>query len=212
MELVDADYQFLYCDIGCNGRVSDGGVFRSCSLNEAMEKRTINFPDPKPAPGDERPVNFYIVADEAFPLRENLMKPFAQRSLDPEKRVFNYRLSRARRVVENAFGILANRFRVFLTTIALPPKTVEKLVLACLCLHNMLRREAGNSYCGHLLDREDPTTHEFIPGAWRQDPTMEKAALPTGTNPTNRAKMLQQYLCTYVNSSIGSVPWQWDCC
>ena len=73
-----------------------------------------------------------------------------------DKRVYNYRLSRARRVVGNAFGILANRFRIFLTPIALPPATVEQIVLAACGLHNMLQTEVGPVYFGALADREDP--------------------------------------------------------
>ena len=95
-------------------------------------------------------------ADDAFPLREYLLKQFPHRSLEVDKRVYNYRLSRARRVVENAFGILANRFRIFLTPIALPPATVEQIVLAACSLHNMLRTEVGPAYFGALADRVDP--------------------------------------------------------
>ncbi|XP_033989775.1 protein ALP1-like [Trematomus bernacchii] len=117
MALVDSNYKFLYVDVGCNGRISDGGVFGGCSLQDALENRTFNIPAPAPLPASDQAVCYHIVADEAFPLKEYLMKPYLNRRLAVEQRIFNYRLSRARRVVENAFGILANRFRVFLTTI-----------------------------------------------------------------------------------------------
>ena len=63
-----------------------------------------------------------IVADDAFPLKEHIQKRYSQVGLTIEKRIFNYRLSRAQRIVENAFGILANLFRVFMTPIGLAPE------------------------------------------------------------------------------------------
>ena len=52
---------------------------------------------------------------------------------------FNHRLSRARRCVENVFGILANRAGFLLTTLRQEPQNVEIMVNACITLHNMLR-------------------------------------------------------------------------
>ena len=40
LAVVDADYKFLYVDIGCNGRISDGGVFRNSTLSTALEQNT----------------------------------------------------------------------------------------------------------------------------------------------------------------------------
>lgn len=74
-----------------------------------------------------------------FPLRTDLQKPFYHRQLDHDQRIYNYRLSRAWRVVENAFGIFANRLRVFRTTINLHPDKVVKITLASCVIHNFLR-------------------------------------------------------------------------
>jgi len=38
MAVVDADYKFIYVDVGCNGRISDGGVFRNSTFSEALER------------------------------------------------------------------------------------------------------------------------------------------------------------------------------
>lgn len=45
-----------------------------------------------------------------------------------KKRIFNYRHSRARRISENLFGIIANRWRVFRTVLQLAPSSTESLV------------------------------------------------------------------------------------
>lgn len=128
MALVDANYKFTYIDVGSNGRVSDGGVLRGCSLHEAIEQNSLNFPGPKPLPGRTTPVPHVIVADEAFPLKDNLMKPYPQRGgVDDDRRIFNYRLSRARRIVENAFGILSNRFRVLRSPICYSQSELKRL-------------------------------------------------------------------------------------
>jgi hypothetical protein len=61
------------------------------------------------------------------------------RNITQPECIFNYRLSRARRIVENAFGILTNCFQCFLTTLQLGPESASDVVLACVCLHNLMR-------------------------------------------------------------------------
>ena len=78
-------------------------------LCEAFDNRTIGLPEDAPFPADDQPMPYSIVADDAFALRSWLMKPYPNRSMTREQRLYNYRLSRARRCVENAFGILAHR-------------------------------------------------------------------------------------------------------
>ena len=76
-----------------------------------LEANTLNVPNPKVLPGAPHlgAVPYVIVADEAFPPKAYIMRPYPGRHLSEERKVFNYRLSRARRIVENAFGILSSK-------------------------------------------------------------------------------------------------------
>jgi len=109
MALVDADYKFIYVNVGASGAGSDGGVFAETDLKATLEDGSIGLPEAEPLPNDVKCMPYYIVGDDAFPLKTWLMKPVPNRNLTVEQRIFNYRLSRARRVVENAFGLLAAR-------------------------------------------------------------------------------------------------------
>lgn len=88
-----------------------------------------------------------FLGDEAFPLLNNLLKPYKREvaTIDKDKAIFNYRLSRARRLVENSFGILAQRFRIFYTPIDLNVVTVEHLVTSACLIHNMMIDEKSIS-------------------------------------------------------------------
>ena len=65
---------------------------------------------------------YVIIADDAFLLKSDLLKPYPYCNLSLWHRIFNYRLSRGRRIVKNSLGILANRFQVFLVTVHLSPE------------------------------------------------------------------------------------------
>ena len=107
-----------------------------------------------PAEENEESLPFVFVADEAFALGPHLMRPFPLRTLTHERRVYNYRLARARRVVENAFEIMASRFRLFLTAINLAEYKWNHVILCCFILHNFLKRHSHN-YLTVLADEAD---------------------------------------------------------
>ena len=71
--------------MGCNGRISDGGVFKNCSLYHALEEKRLNILKETQLPGTEQTFPFVIVADDAFPLKDYIMKPYSQNGLTPEK-------------------------------------------------------------------------------------------------------------------------------
>jgi hypothetical protein len=41
LAVVDAKYNFIYVDIGAQGRISDGGVFKASSLHEKIEEKRL---------------------------------------------------------------------------------------------------------------------------------------------------------------------------
>ena len=107
LALVDAKYKFLWVDVGTNGSSSDAQIFNDCDFS-LRHYCTLDVPDAEPLPGDDRDMPYFLIGDDTFSLRTWLMKPFSARGLPDEERIYNYRLSHARRVVENAFGIMAD--------------------------------------------------------------------------------------------------------
>lgn len=207
MALVDAQYRFLWTQIGDVGSSSDGQIWNHCDFRQALQDGVLGVPDADPLPGDDVNTPYYIIGDDAFAMRTWLMKPFPRRGLDHGQQVFNYRLSRARRVVENAFGILANRFRCLLSTLQVHVDTAALVVRSCVTLHNYLRvrNPAADQ---HLVDQED-AQHNLVDGAWRANANLLDLTQPQcGNRDTREAKRQRLYLKNYLTSPAGSVPWQ----
>lgn len=141
LALVDAHYRFIAVDIGGYGRNSDGGLFTISNLGKALEKNKLNVPKDNALPNTQTIMPYVIVGDEAFPLKKYLLRPYpgSQIQEDRSKRIFNYRLSRARRVSENAFGILSQKFQLYNRRLKLKPENADKIILATCILHNYLR-------------------------------------------------------------------------
>ena len=95
LAVVDAHYRFRVVDIGAYGKNSDGGTLAASAFGSALRQVTLNLPGDAPLPGAENlgPIPHVFLADEAFPLRRNLLRPYPGHT-HGEKRVFNYRLSR----------------------------------------------------------------------------------------------------------------------
>ncbi|XP_025266104.1 protein ALP1-like [Camponotus floridanus] len=112
MATCDAKYKFTWVDVGQFGSISDGGVWANTKFANDLSSGNVSLPDPSPLPGEEIPFPYMFVGDEAFPLTNYIMRPYSRKTLTDENRIFNYRLSRARRVIENIFGILTARWKI----------------------------------------------------------------------------------------------------
>ena len=101
-----------------------------------------------------------MIAEEAFPVINHIMKPYPMRSLTKEKQIFNYRLRLVRRIVENAFGILSSRFQVPRFPIRLHPDKADTIILSTCLLYNSLRKD--RSIIQHDITYLTIDLHNFI--------------------------------------------------
>lgn len=134
--------------MGDYGRNGDGAVFRNSSIGRNLRAGTLNIPQPHPLSKEPQKPAFpyYFVGDAACPLSKHLLKPYPSRNLTNSKRIFNYRLSRARRSVECAFGLMVSKyskFKVLERPILSSPNKTDKIVKAICILHNFIRKMDG---------------------------------------------------------------------
>lgn len=216
--VVDANYNFLYANVGCQGRISDGGVFKSTPFYKQLIEGKLNLPTKRILPGRSKESPYVLVADDAFPLKPCIMKPYSgHQDKGSIERVFNYRICRARRIVENVFGILASVFRVFRKPMLLQPEKVEKVTLACICLHNYLRSNLSkNKYNpAGSFDIEHIDSGNLEDGAWRQDQQTLQSFFnlqQTARKSSVEAMEIRKEFAAYFVSEQGQVPWQLKFC
>ena len=212
MALVDHQYRFTYIDVGNYGSNSDPGIFRNSTFGDIFLKGKVNIPGRKMLPDFPQAglLPHCIVGDKAFPLRVDLMKPYSRpnknnphRGIPEDKLVFNYRLSRARRIVENAFGILVQRWCVFDRRIALNDNNAIKLIQARSILHNYLTSVDTDPQ--QVMARLNPMGREY---------NKETGALrnqrPRGIRSPNDAEEVRDWYKTYFWSPLGATTWQMD--
>lgn len=187
LAVVDANKQFVMVDAGINGRISDGGVMFYSKFGELFEQNRLNLPEPNCLPNTNVRFPFVFVADEAFALHQNLLKPYTLKlPLTREQLEYNRRVSRARVVVENAFGILASRFGVFQKAICLEPKKAATIVIASCYLHNFLSTHNNQTYSS----LEDSSTSEPLVSLRGN----------THRNSSQMAKNTRNMFCDYFNN------------
>ena len=211
--VVDADYRFLFLSVGCKGRISDGGVFKSCTFRKALDECTQNIPAPTPLTKDGVASPWVLVADSALPLAENCLKPYTgSHAPNSKERIFNYRLSRARRTSENAFGILTQRFRVLTKPMELEPEKARLVTLACCYLHNYLRKSTtSRKYYTppNSVDTADENGH-VKKGLWRNEKSDLTSMIPfykSGRRASAKYKSTRDRFANYFVNE-GRVSWQ----
>ena len=149
---------------------------------------------------------YVLLGDDIFGLKTWLMKPYPGKCLLEDKRIHNYRHSRARRTVENSFGILSAKWRIFRRPNRAGVDTIEKVIKAAVCLHNHLRQtDTANYTPAGFVDNENGDG-DIIPGNWPNTVQNEGSSV-TGLNHNrrNRSKFdstaLKKLLLGSINTS-----------
>ncbi|XP_052745448.1 uncharacterized protein LOC112049627 [Bicyclus anynana] len=191
LALCDSNYCFTFIDIGSYGKSSDSAIFKNSAFYKRLIEKSLHIPKPKPiSETDPKPLPYVIVGDEAFGLSENVMRPYAGKGLSYEKKIFNYRLSRARRFIECTFGILANKWRIFHRPINVNIDFAEDIIKACCVLHNFVRTRDGIQY--------EDTLHTA--------PMSNLITLHAGRGTPSSLNIRDKYANYFVNE--GRVEWQ----
>ncbi|XP_039314630.1 protein ALP1-like [Solenopsis invicta] len=210
MAVASARYKFLMVDIGGEGRHSDEGIFKNSVINYRLQHNQLYIPAPTPIITEGKAMPYMLVADEAFQLNNFTLRPYPGKTLTNEQRIFNYRLSRARRVVENTFGIMVARWRIFSKIINTSLKTSESIVKACVILHNYCMDKVG--YCSKGFADEFHYNGQLIPGEWRtmiQNSGIASLRNDSSNTHSRFAAAIREDFKNYFLDE-GAVPWQWN--
>lgn len=155
MALVDAKYKFIAVDIGAYGKNSDAGIFSNSKMGKAFEKNKFNVPDGRALPGTNEVLPYAMIGDEAFPLKSYILRPYPGKQIhrDETKKIFNERLSRARKVVEDAFGQLSQKFRVYQRRLKSLPENADKIIFTTCILHNFIKSDNDNQFASSVSEQ-----------------------------------------------------------
>lgn len=202
MAICDVNYCFTFVDSGGLGRDNDAAIFGQSEMGKAFEYGYFDIPQPEVVEGHILP--YVIVSDEIFLLKPWLMKPFPRRDLTEEKLIYNYRSSRCRRTIENVFGIFATRWRIFRRTIRASIETVERIIMACVCLHNYQIQTDNACYVPSGFIDSENGSGGLIPGR----SAIQTIPRARSNNYSLDARETRKEFKRFFNSPEGSVPWQ----
>ena len=169
------------------------GFLHIQNLGNILETR-LGIPEDKQLPRTSC-LAPYVVDDEAFPLQTYLKRlyPGSQSKGDNEKSICNYRLFWARRVVENVFGILRQKFQIYQRTLQSLPENEDNIIFATCILHNYLTDQGVG-----LSDmRSSGNVRSNLTKISNQGGSAHQSSFEV------RDKFKQ-----FFNSPSGSVPWQ----
>lgn len=100
---------------------------------------SANLPPDEAIPNTNITIPHHLLGDGGLPLKKYLMTPYVRGAYTPYSETnFNKRLSSARSIIERAFGILANKWKILQQPMNFKLETTNTIVMALICLHNFI--------------------------------------------------------------------------
>ena len=208
MAVVDAGYKFIMVDVGNYGSNSDTGIWKNSVIGRRHINHDLGLPPRKLLPRypEAGLIPHCLVGHEAFGLAQNMMRPYPRQQglkLPEDQTVYNYRHSRARRIVECVFGILVQRFRVFNRRMYLSDNNAIRVTKASVVLHNYLTPSwTDYNQMIQKLNPENDYVYNNERGALRPLRRM-------GYHAPQEASEIREWFKSYFWTA-GAVPWQMD--
>lgn len=173
--VADANCKFIAIEVGGYGKQSDGGTFASSQIFELLKTQDLKLPPDTSLPGTNIVMPHVFLGDEAYPLLQSLLRPYARRDCSADNEYFNARLSRARKCIECAFGIINAKWRILWKPIETDPSLAE-IIIKCICvLHNTIVDREGNK---KILREAEQFEHARKTN--KKSKILNKATLKTG--------------------------------
>lgn len=168
----DAKLNFTAVDVGAYGREGDSTIFKNSKFYQRLKDCTLGIPEDRPLPVPQNvssvtpnePMPLVLLGDEAFGLNKNVMRPYPNKNLTAERRTYNYRHCRGRRVVECAFGVLSNKWRVLHSCILVDIDFASSIVQSCCVLHNFVKKRDGYIFEDTLSCELSPLSDQVTVG------------------------------------------------
>ncbi|KPJ00652.1 PREDICTED: uncharacterized protein LOC106123115 isoform X2 [Papilio xuthus] len=143
----DADYKFIAVEIVGkeSKRYRNPFHFSASKFKKLLENQQFNVPPGQKLPGCDLTLPHVLLGNAGYPLKTYLLRPYPSLKADNGKKTFNGRLLRARGTIDFAFGILTDKWRIFLKSLETNTNHAAQIIKVACLLHNIVRDKDGDN-------------------------------------------------------------------
>ena len=151
--------EFLDFATGYPGSMNDAGIWHRSDFGRAWQDNegplaniVSTYPRTFSFQRYNRPITYrpLILADGAYPLLTNMIKPYGRRAVLPHQTDGDKLICGRRATIERAFGVLVMRFGILRKGLFYSPHRSVIVINSCVALHNFLCRRSVK--CGQYIE------------------------------------------------------------